>query len=64
MNSKLFWYTAPIRLSMVRKYQELGTERIAALLEQTSSDLARRAVDHGYTRIISAGGYPDGWPAP
>ena len=34
---------------MVRKYQELGTERIAALLEQTSSDLARRAVDHGYT---------------
>ena len=45
---------------MVRKYQELGTERIAALLEQTSSDLARRAVDHGYTRIISAGGETSG----
>ncbi len=45
---------------MVRQYQELGTERIAALLEQTSSDLAKRAVDHGYTRIISAGGETSG----
>ena len=45
---------------MVRQYQELGTERIATLLEQTSSDLAKRAVDHGYTRIISAGGETSG----
>ena len=45
---------------MVRKYQELGTDRSAALLEQTSADLAKRAVDHGYTRIISAGGETSG----
>ena len=45
---------------MVHKYQELGTDRIASLLEQTSADLAKRAVDHGYTRIISAGGETSG----
>ena len=44
----------------IRKYQELGTEKIAALLEQTSANLAQKAVEHGYTRIISAGGETSG----
>ncbi len=45
---------------MVRKYQELGREKIADLLEKTSADLAKKAVEHGYTRIISAGGETSG----
>lgn len=44
----------------IRKYQEFGTEKIAALLEQTSANLAQKAVEHGYTRIISAGGETSG----
>lgn len=44
----------------VREYQKLGTERVAALLEGITAGLARRAVEAGFTRIISAGGETSG----
>ena len=44
----------------VKKVQETGRETIAALLESTTAELARRAVAYGYTRIIVAGGETSG----
>lgn len=44
----------------VREYQLHGAEKIAALLESTTAALAKRAVEAGYTRIISAGGETSG----
>lgn len=45
---------------IVRKVQEEGKERIAALLEETIAALAKKAVEKGYTRIITAGGETSG----
>lgn len=45
---------------MVSKYQSLGSERVAELLENSAAFLAKRAVEHGFTRIISAGGETSG----
>lgn len=44
----------------VKEFQELGAERVAALLEGATAGLAVRAVRAGYTRIISAGGETSG----
>lgn len=44
----------------VRSAQAAGQEKIAALLEKTTADLAKVAVAHGYTRIIVAGGETSG----
>ncbi len=44
----------------VREYQKLGADRVAALLENATADLAVRAAKNGYTRIISAGGETSG----
>lgn len=44
----------------VREIQETGKEQVAALLEQTIAELAKRAVEAGYTRIIVAGGETSG----
>lgn len=44
----------------VAKYQELGRERIARMLEEAAAQLAGRAVEAGYTRIICAGGETSG----
>lgn len=44
----------------VRKVQEKGKEKIAMLLEKTTAALAKRAVEKGYTRIITAGGETSG----
>ena len=44
----------------VREYQRLGAGKVAALLEGITARLARRAVEAGYTRIISAGGETSG----
>lgn len=44
----------------VRKFQAMGTERVAAMLEGTTAELAVRAVKAGFTRIISAGGETSG----
>ena len=44
----------------VREYQKLGTEKVAAMLEGATAELAVRAVKAGYTRIISAGGETSG----
>lgn len=44
----------------VREYQKLGAGKVAALLEGITAQLARRAVEAGYTRIISAGGETSG----
>ena len=44
----------------VRKFQAMGTERVAAVLEGATAELAVRAVKAGYTRIISAGGETSG----
>ncbi len=40
----------------VVEIQKVGKEKIAELLESTTANLAQRAVDAGYTRIIIAGG--------
>ena len=45
---------------MVRRSQELGREKIACMLEQLSARLAEKAVEHGFTRIICAGGETSG----
>ena len=45
---------------MVRRSQELGREKIASMLEQLSARLAEKAVEHGFTRIICAGGEASG----
>lgn len=44
----------------VKQSQELGKEKVAAMLEDTMAALAVRAVKSGYTRIISAGGETSG----
>lgn len=44
----------------VKEVQKAGRERIAALLEGATAELARRAVEAGYTRIIVAGGETSG----
>lgn len=44
----------------LKQSQSLGKERVAALLEQTLSELAARAVKNGFKRIISAGGETSG----
>ena len=45
---------------MVRRSQELGREKIASMLEQLSARLAEKAVEHGFTHIICAGGETSG----
>ena len=44
----------------VKKVQALGKEKIAALLEETTAQVAERAVAHGIRRIIVAGGETSG----
>ncbi len=44
----------------VKAVQKSGKERIAQLLEQTAAQLALKAVEEGYTRIIVAGGETSG----
>lgn len=44
----------------IKKTQELGKERIAALIEETLSGLARQAVAWGYGILIVAGGETSG----
>lgn len=44
----------------VQEIQEVGKDRVAELLEGTMAELARRAVDNGYRRIIVAGGETSG----
>ena len=44
----------------VREYQKLGREKVAAMLEGATAELAVRAVKAGYSRIISAGGETSG----
>lgn len=44
----------------LEKSQRLGKERVAAKIEETLAGLARLAAEHGYTRIIVAGGETSG----
>lgn len=44
----------------LKKSQELGKNRVASKIEETLAGLARTAVEHGYTRIIVAGGETSG----
>ena len=44
----------------LEKSQRLGKERVAAKIEGTLAGLARLAAEHGYTRIIVAGGETSG----
>lgn len=44
----------------VRKTQEKGKEEVAGILEKTTAELAARAVEAGYHRIIVAGGETSG----
>lgn len=44
----------------MRASQALGQERVAEAIEQTMSELAAKAVQAGWTRIISAGGETSG----
>ena len=44
----------------IKKVQELGKEKIAALLEKTTAEIAERAVAHGIRRVIVAGGETSG----
>lgn len=44
----------------VKKVQALGKEKIAALLEETTAQIAERAVAHGFRRVIVAGGETSG----
>lgn len=44
----------------VRKVQQAGREQIAELLERTMANLAKRALQAGYTRLVIAGGETSG----
>ena len=44
----------------VREVQELGREKIAALLENTLSQIAKRLAEEGYHHVIVAGGETSG----
>lgn len=44
----------------VKEIQKKGREKVAELLESTTAALARKAVEHGYQRIIVAGGETSG----
>ncbi|MFT4107687.1 MAG: four-carbon acid sugar kinase family protein [Lacrimispora sp.] len=44
----------------VKSVQKAGREQIAELLEQTTAELAYRAIQAGYTRIVVAGGETSG----
>ena len=44
----------------VKESQKLGTEKVASLLEDAAAQLAVKAVNAGYARIISAGGETSG----
>lgn len=44
----------------VREFQKLGAEKVATILEGSAAELTARAVEAGYTRIISAGGETSG----
>ena len=44
----------------VKEIQKKGREKVAKLLESTTAALARKAVEHGYQRIIVAGGETSG----
>lgn len=44
----------------IREAQKYGAQKIAEILEQAVASLAVRAVNSGYTRIISAGGETSG----
>lgn len=44
----------------VRETQKLGKEQIAALLEDTMSEIAKRLVEEGYRHVIVAGGETSG----
>lgn len=44
----------------LEKSQKLGKERVAEKIEETLAGLARMAAEHGYTRIIVAGGETSG----
>lgn len=44
----------------VKEFQKLGTQKVADMLEGAAASLAARAVEAGYTRIISAGGETSG----
>lgn len=44
----------------VKKIQASGSEKVAELLEGSTAYLAKKAVEHGYTRIIVAGGETSG----
>lgn len=44
----------------VKEFQKLGAERVAEILENATAELAVRAVNAGFTRIISAGGETSG----
>lgn len=44
----------------VREIQKFGKEKVANLIENAISDLARKSVDNGYTQIIVAGGETSG----
>lgn len=44
----------------IQKSQKLGRERVASAIENLLSELAKKAVKNGYTRIIVAGGETSG----
>lgn len=44
----------------VKEFQKLGTQKVADMLEGAAARMAARAVEAGYTRIISAGGETSG----
>lgn len=44
----------------VKEFQKLGAQKVADMLEGAAASLAARAVEAGYTRIISAGGETSG----
>ena len=44
----------------VKEVQKLGKDKAAVLLERTTANLAKRAVENGFTRIIVAGGETSG----
>lgn len=44
----------------VKEFQKLGAQKVADILEGAAASLAARAVEAGYTRIISAGGETSG----
>lgn len=59
MNEDILVYSSD-QAEKVKENQKDGRERVAGLLERTMAEIGKRAVNHGFKRLIVAGGETSG----